>query len=127
MPHVHVHLHNGKITQDAKDAGTSEGARKAALTRKQHGGGKTQTPTKARPSSGGYEPSPHTHSTGQHAASGQTFYEYMRRKTRSTKQQMPEWHTLSPENKAKYHKVAFEQEQGLFNAARAYGQRGRGK
>jgi hypothetical protein len=29
MPHVHVHLHNGKVTQDAKDAGTSEGARKA--------------------------------------------------------------------------------------------------
>jgi hypothetical protein len=123
MPHIHVHLHNGQVTQDA---GTSEGAKKAWLSRK-HGSGKTQTPTKARPSSGGYEPSPHTHSTGQRAASGQTFYEYMRKKTRSTKQQMPEWHTLSPENKAKYHKVAFEQEQGLFNTAKAYGRRGRGK
>jgi hypothetical protein len=38
MPHIHVHLHNGKVTQDAEDAGTSEGAKKAALTRKQHGG-----------------------------------------------------------------------------------------
>jgi hypothetical protein len=39
MPHVHVHLHNGKVTQDAEDAGTSEGAKKAALTRK---AGRTQ-------------------------------------------------------------------------------------
>lgn len=47
MPHIHVYLHNGKVTQDAEDAGTSEGAKKAALTRKQHGGAPRQRGTSA--------------------------------------------------------------------------------
>jgi hypothetical protein len=122
MPHIHVHLHNGKVTQDTKDEGTSEGAKKAWLKRKHGGGGKTQTPpaAKARPSSGQYEESPHTHVTGQRATSGQGFYEMMRKNTHGTKQQFPEFHTLSPEAKAKWHQVAFEQEKGMFNALARY-------
>jgi hypothetical protein len=125
MPHVHVHLHNGKVTQDAKTLVLQKAQRKLGCRGNAEVGNKRQRkqhPVQADTN----RTTTHTHSTGQRAASGQTFYEYAK-KTRSTKQQMPEWHTLSPENKAKYHKVAFEQEQGLFNAARAYGRRGRGK
>jgi hypothetical protein len=49
MPHIHVHLHNGKVTQDTEDSGTSEGARKAAETRKAHGGGGSKIKTKVHP------------------------------------------------------------------------------
>lgn len=35
MPNIHVHVHGTRTT----DSGTSEGAKKAAITRKQHSGG----------------------------------------------------------------------------------------